>query len=130
MNDSGHTRNEVASRLAMNIPSVTAVPSRRDFAPRSLRYSYCGNCVAVCPTNALQFKTEWDLREAANWKPEEQTVTTTVDAVNEVQVVSTTADDVARRLFFVLCRYGIVVWGGEGMLPFCTKHITNSLIRD
>ena len=39
---------------------------------------YCGNCVAVCPTNALQFKTEWDLREAANWKPEEQTVTTTV----------------------------------------------------
>lgn len=39
---------------------------------------YCGNCVAVCPTNALQFKTEWDLRQAANWKPEEQTVTTTV----------------------------------------------------
>ncbi len=39
---------------------------------------YCGNCVAVCPTNALQFKTEWDLREAAQWKPEEQTVTTTV----------------------------------------------------
>ena len=23
---------------------------------------YCGNCVAVCPTNALQFKTEFDLR--------------------------------------------------------------------
>ncbi len=39
---------------------------------------YCGNCVAVCPTNALQFKTEWDLRQAAQWKPEEQTVTTTV----------------------------------------------------
>ncbi len=39
---------------------------------------YCGNCVAVCPTNALQFKTEWDLRQAAEWKPEEQTVTTTV----------------------------------------------------
>lgn len=39
---------------------------------------YCGNCVDVCPTNALQFKTEWDLREAAQWKPEEQTVTTTV----------------------------------------------------
>ena len=39
---------------------------------------YCGNCVAVCPTNALQFKTEWDLRQVGNWKPEEQTVTTTV----------------------------------------------------
>ena len=39
---------------------------------------YCGNCVAVCPTNALQFKTEFDLREAANWRPEDQDVTTTV----------------------------------------------------
>ncbi|MEM7096316.1 MAG: 2Fe-2S iron-sulfur cluster-binding protein [Actinomycetota bacterium] len=39
---------------------------------------YCGNCVAVCPTNALQFKTEWDLRQAAEWRPEDQTVTTTV----------------------------------------------------
>ena len=39
---------------------------------------YCGNCVAVCPTNALQFKTEFDLRQADTWKPEEQTVTTTV----------------------------------------------------
>ena len=39
---------------------------------------YCGNCVAVCPTNALQFKTEFDLRQAADWRPEEQTVTRTV----------------------------------------------------
>ena len=39
---------------------------------------YCGNCVAVCPTNALQFKTEFDLRDASNWRPEDQTVTTTV----------------------------------------------------
>ena len=39
---------------------------------------YCGNCVAVCPTNALQFKTEWDLRQVDQWKPDEQTVTTTV----------------------------------------------------
>ncbi len=39
---------------------------------------YCGNCVAVCPTNALQFKTEFDLREAANWRPEDQSVTTTI----------------------------------------------------
>ncbi len=39
---------------------------------------YCGNCVAVCPTNALQFKTEFDLREAENWRPEDQSVTTTI----------------------------------------------------
>ncbi len=39
---------------------------------------YCGNCVAVCPTNALQFKTEFDLRSDNNWREEEQTVTRTV----------------------------------------------------
>ncbi|MEL6982410.1 MAG: 2Fe-2S iron-sulfur cluster-binding protein [Actinomycetota bacterium] len=39
---------------------------------------YCGNCVAVCPTNALQFKTEFDLRAADSWRPEEQSVTRTV----------------------------------------------------
>ncbi len=39
---------------------------------------YCGNCVAVCPTNALQFKTEFDLRQAGEWRPDEQSVTTTV----------------------------------------------------
>jgi predicted molibdopterin-dependent oxidoreductase YjgC len=39
---------------------------------------YCGNCIAVCPTNALQFKTEFDLRHENNWREEEQTVTQTV----------------------------------------------------
>lgn len=39
---------------------------------------YCGNCVAVCPTNALQFKTEFDLRQLDSWRPEEHTVTRTV----------------------------------------------------
>ncbi len=39
---------------------------------------YCGNCVAVCPTNALQFFSEYQLREADDWRPEDQTVTTTV----------------------------------------------------
>jgi predicted molibdopterin-dependent oxidoreductase YjgC len=39
---------------------------------------YCGNCVAVCPTGALQVKTEWDLRQAGGWHPEEQSVTRTV----------------------------------------------------
>lgn len=39
---------------------------------------YCGNCIGVCPTNALQFKSEFDLRTAAEWRPDDQTVTTTV----------------------------------------------------
>ncbi len=39
---------------------------------------YCGNCVAVCPTNALQFKTEFDLREVGEWRPDDQSVTRTV----------------------------------------------------
>ena len=38
----------------------------------------CGNCVAVCPTNALQFKTEFDLRAVGDWRPEDQSVTRTV----------------------------------------------------
>ncbi len=39
---------------------------------------YCGNCVGVCPTGALQFKTEFDLRQAGEWRPEDQQVSRTV----------------------------------------------------
>ena len=39
---------------------------------------YCGNCIAVCPTNALQFTTEFERRAEGTWRPDEQTVTTTV----------------------------------------------------
>ena len=39
---------------------------------------YCGNCVGVCPTGALQFTTEFDLRQAGKWRPETQSVTRTV----------------------------------------------------
>jgi len=39
---------------------------------------YCGNCIGVCPTNALQFKTEFDLRTANDWREDEQTVTETI----------------------------------------------------
>ena len=39
---------------------------------------YCGNCIGVCPTNALQFKTEFDLRAADNWREDDQSVTRTV----------------------------------------------------
>jgi predicted molibdopterin-dependent oxidoreductase YjgC len=39
---------------------------------------YCGNCIAVCPTGALMFKSEYDRREAGTWDESQQTVTTTI----------------------------------------------------
>jgi predicted molibdopterin-dependent oxidoreductase YjgC len=39
---------------------------------------YCGNCVGVCPTGALSFKKEHDLREAGRWDESKQTVTDTI----------------------------------------------------
>jgi len=34
---------------------------------------YCGNCVAVCPTGALMGRTEWDMRNRGDWRPDDQT---------------------------------------------------------
>ena len=39
---------------------------------------YCGNCIGVCPTGALMFRSEHELREAEAWDPEAQTVTETI----------------------------------------------------
>jgi predicted molibdopterin-dependent oxidoreductase YjgC len=39
---------------------------------------YCGNCIGVCPTGALMFKSEHDLRQAGEWDEARQTVTTTI----------------------------------------------------
>ena len=39
---------------------------------------YCGNCIAVCPTGALMFRSEHELREADAWREEDQTVTRTI----------------------------------------------------
>ena len=39
---------------------------------------YCGNCIAVCPTGALMPTREYELREAGQWREEEQTVTQTI----------------------------------------------------
>jgi predicted molibdopterin-dependent oxidoreductase YjgC len=39
---------------------------------------FCGNCVGVCPTGALVFKTEHDLRAKGEWRESEQTVTDTI----------------------------------------------------
>ncbi len=39
---------------------------------------YCGNCIGVCPTGALMFKSEYDRREAGTWDESKQSVTRTV----------------------------------------------------
>jgi predicted molibdopterin-dependent oxidoreductase YjgC len=39
---------------------------------------YCGNCIAVCPTGALMFSSEHELREAAAWDESRQSQTETI----------------------------------------------------
>jgi predicted molibdopterin-dependent oxidoreductase YjgC len=39
---------------------------------------YCGNCIAVCPTGALMFKSEYDMRQAGEWDESRQTRTDTI----------------------------------------------------
>src|SRR5262245_20639406 len=41
-------------------------------------YVYCGNCIAVCPTGALIFKSEYDLRAEGAWDESRQTETETI----------------------------------------------------
>lgn len=39
---------------------------------------YCGNCIGVCPTGALMFTSEYELRRRGQWREEEQTKTDTI----------------------------------------------------
>ena len=39
---------------------------------------YCGNCIGVCPTGALMFKSEHDMRQAGTWDESRQTLTDTI----------------------------------------------------
>src|ERR671937_615237 len=39
---------------------------------------YCGNCIGVCPTGALMFRSEHELRKAGEWDESQQTVTDTI----------------------------------------------------
>src|SRR5262245_46704811 len=39
---------------------------------------YCGNCIGVCPTGALMFKSEYDMRQAGEWDESRQTRTDTI----------------------------------------------------
>jgi predicted molibdopterin-dependent oxidoreductase YjgC len=39
---------------------------------------YCGNCIGVCPTGALMFSSEYELRERGEWKEDQQRTTDTI----------------------------------------------------
>ncbi|HEY7565757.1 MAG TPA: 2Fe-2S iron-sulfur cluster-binding protein [Acidimicrobiia bacterium] len=39
---------------------------------------FCGNCIGVCPTGALMFRSEHELRKASLWEDDRQTVTRTI----------------------------------------------------
>jgi predicted molibdopterin-dependent oxidoreductase YjgC len=39
---------------------------------------YCGNCIGVCPTGALMFSSEFEMRAAGTWDASQQTVTSTI----------------------------------------------------
>ncbi len=39
---------------------------------------YCGNCIAVCPTGALMFRSEYEMRQAGTWDESRQTTTDTI----------------------------------------------------
>jgi predicted molibdopterin-dependent oxidoreductase YjgC len=39
---------------------------------------YCGNCIGVCPTGALMFSSEYELRKRGEWNEAEQTKTDTI----------------------------------------------------
>ncbi len=39
---------------------------------------YCGNCIGVCPTGALMFRSEHEMREEGTWEPAAQSVTDTI----------------------------------------------------
>ncbi len=39
---------------------------------------YCGNCIGVCPTGALMFRSEHEMRQAGTWDESRQTKTDTI----------------------------------------------------
>jgi predicted molibdopterin-dependent oxidoreductase YjgC len=39
---------------------------------------YCGNCIGVCPTGALMFRSEYEMRQAGTWDESRQAQTDTI----------------------------------------------------
>jgi len=54
------------------------IATEYDFALPDSACVYCGNCIGVCPTGALMFKSEYDMRQAGAWDESRQTRTETI----------------------------------------------------
>lgn len=39
---------------------------------------YCGNCIGACPTGALMFRSEYEMRQNGTWDESKQTITDTI----------------------------------------------------
>lgn len=39
---------------------------------------YCGNCIGVCPTGALMFRSEYEMRQTGTWNESKQSSTDTI----------------------------------------------------
>jgi predicted molibdopterin-dependent oxidoreductase YjgC len=89
---------------------------------------FCGNCVGVCPTGALMFKAEHDLRQAGQWDESKQTVTDTICPycgvgctltlrVQDNRIVRVTSPSDSTVTAGQLCvkgRFGFAFVGGNG----------------
>jgi predicted molibdopterin-dependent oxidoreductase YjgC len=56
------------------------VSTEHDVALPDSACVYCGNCIQVCPTGALMFRTEFDMRAAGTWDEDRHTTTDTICA--------------------------------------------------
>lgn len=54
------------------------VSTENDVALPDSACVYCGNCIQVCPTGALMFTSEFNMRQAGTWDQDRQTETNTI----------------------------------------------------
>ena len=92
---------------------------------------YCGNCVGVCPTGALMFVSEHDLRARGEWDESRQEVTRTICPycgvgcnldlhVHDNRIVKVTSPldhDVTRGSLCVKGRFGFEFAQGDDRAP-------------
>lgn len=81
---------------------------------------YCGNCIGVCPTGALMFRSEYEMRQAGTWDEQQQkqsdticpycgvgcTLTLHVQENNIVKVTSPLDQDVTHGHLCIKGRFG------------------------
>jgi predicted molibdopterin-dependent oxidoreductase YjgC len=64
--------------LCYKCVEACGVDAQNTFAIPDSACVYCGNCIGVCPTGALMFKREHDMRAAGHWDEARQHTTDTI----------------------------------------------------